>query len=87
MTWPKDEYIHCIGFDKKYLPVLKMALDSKLVVWGRSHGFAEAVSCEFKWAGCLWQMDEVSEYVTGFRLLEGTIEPEALTAAMLGAKI
>lgn len=87
MTWPKNRYISCIGFDRKYLPVIQQALDGKMVVWGRSHGFAEAISVEFSFAGCNWQLDEVSEYLTGIRLLEGKLTEEDLTAAILKGKI
>lgn len=87
MPWPKFEHIHCIGFDKKYLPALKIALDFKVVVWGRSNGFCEGFTTYFSWAGCEWSVDEYSEIITGFRLISGEIEPETLTAAMLGAKI
>jgi hypothetical protein len=87
MSWPNERYISCTGFDRKYLPVIQRALDGKMVVWGRSHGFAEAVSVEFTFAGCHWQLDEVSEYVTGIRVLAGSFTEEDLTAALLGAKI
>ena len=87
MNWPKFEHIHCIGFDRKYLPILKMALDSNLVVWGKSSSFFDGFTTEFSWAGCQWAMDDFIEIIMGFTLVSGKIEPEALTAAMLGAKI
>jgi len=84
MTWPKDSHIACYGFSKDYLYAIKQAIDNKLVVWGRSSGICGAISCEFTWAECKWEIEELNEYVTGFKLLEGEIDPETLTAALLG---
>jgi hypothetical protein len=83
MAWPKDRFIRCDGFPESFLPVLKQALDGEMVVWGRSSGFCEAFSTEFSFAGCEWIIDELNEYVTGIRLKSGSIDAEALTAAIL----
>lgn len=85
--WPKDKYITCYGFSKEILPLLKRAIDGKMVVWGKSTGFCAAFTTEFEWAGCKWSVDEMNEYITSFTLLKGTPDPESLTAALLKGTI
>jgi hypothetical protein len=87
MTWPKDRYITCTGFSKELLPALRQALDGRMVIWGRSSGFAGAFSTEFTFAGCSWVLNEMNEYVEGFRLVSGNPTPEDLTVALLTGKI
>lgn len=85
--WPKYEFISCYGFSKEILPLLKQAIDGKLVVWGRSSGYCAAFTTEFEWAGCTWSVDELNEFITSFTLVKGTPDPESLTVALLGGKI
>lgn len=83
MSWPKEEYITCIGFSKSYLPALRCAIDRGAIKWIYITGFAGARTAEFEWIGCKWSVEEISEYVVGLTLLEGTIDPEALTVEIL----
>ncbi len=87
MAWPKHEYIDCIGFPRNYLPLVIRAIDERMVVWGRAMAFAESVSSSFIWAGCVWEVDEFSEYIASIRLVSGTLDSEALTAAILKGTI
>ena len=87
MSWPKNRYIRCTGFPQEFLPAIKTALDGKMVVWGRSSGFCEAFTTSFTFAGCEWEIDELNEYVEGIKLVNGNIDAEALTAAVLKGKI
>ena len=87
MAWPKDRYIRCQGFSEEFLPAIKIALDGKMVVWGRSRGFCAAFTTSFTFANCEWEIDELNEYVEGIKLVSGNIDAEALTAAVLTGKI
>jgi len=87
MTWSKNRYIRCQGFSEEFLPVIQQALDGKMVVWGRSRGFCEAVTTAFTFAGCEWEIDELNEYVESIKLVSGEIDAEALTVAVLKGKI
>ena len=85
MSWPEAHKgtIACIGFDKKFLPVIQRAVDEKMVVWGKNHLFMDLGTAEFDWAGCTWEMTEMRECVTALRLVRGKPTSEDLTAAVL----
>jgi len=87
MAWPDNlDHVDC-NFPKAYLYTLKTAIDNGQVKWGRSTGFCEYFSSTFEWAGCEWELDEMTELVTSVRLIKGKIDPEVLTIAVLKGKI
>jgi hypothetical protein len=84
MAWPDNSNgVNCYGFPKKFLPVIRKAIEEKMVTWGRASMFAEACCAPFEWAGCKWELHEDSEVVCMIFLKEGTLNSEDLTAAML----
>jgi hypothetical protein len=84
MAWPdKLSQVRCYGFDKKYLPTLKRAIDEEMIEWGKCDLFIDLGTARFTFAGCEWEFEEMRETVTSFRLIKGTITPEDLTAAVL----
>lgn len=88
MAWPdKLSKVKCTGFDKKYLPVLKHAIDNDLIKWGECKLFIDLGTGEFTFAGCRWEMTEWSETITDIRLISGKIKEQDLTAAMLKGKL
>lgn len=84
--WPKLDQVSC-NFSPSYLPIIKQAVDIGAIEWLSTSGFGESCRTVFLFAGCKWEMEEISEIVVSVVLHCGTIEPEALTAAILKGKI
>lgn len=87
MSWPKYEKIGCVGFDRKYLPALERAMSTGLVDWGMNSSIYNSSIVYFSFAGYKWSLQSKEEIVMEICLEDGPLEPEVLTAAMLGAKI
>ena len=83
MAWPTLDKVDCRNFPTKFLPAIKRAMDEKMVTWGRCSMFADSCGADFEWAGCKWHMEEISEWVVSIRLVEGNLNSEDLTAALL----
>ncbi len=88
MAWPaKLNYVLCSGFDTKYLPLLKQAIETESIEWyGKPSVFAGSASGTFKWAGCNWEMEEHFETIHRLTMLEGILTEESLTFATLQLK-
>lgn len=85
MAWPKLEKVDCIGFSRILLPYIKAALEAKSVEWieDTCKLFMELGTGQFRWAGCVWELEEMAEWVTSIRLVSGHINNQDLTAAVL----
>lgn len=57
----------------------------KSVVWieDTCKLFMELGTGQFMWAGCVWELEEMTEWVTSIRLISGSIDNEDLTAVVL----
>lgn len=88
MAWPDNlNYVDCVGFPKKWLPVIADAVNNQQVKWGKSDLFIDIGTARFEWAGCTWEMSEMRECVYTVSLIEGKPTEEDLTAAVLRGKI
>jgi hypothetical protein len=65
------------------LPVLKRAIDEDMVKWGKAKLFIDLGTAPFEFAGCEWELTEMTEMVTSVSLLKGSPDSEDLTAAIL----
>lgn len=84
--WPKPEYIYC-NFPRDLLEPIISAIKVGSVKWGRSCGFGEAFTSTFYFAECEWEINEVNEIITSISLVNGVIDTEVLTVAILTGKI
>lgn len=89
MSWPRDHEgkVSCIGFSEDLLPIIKHAVENKIVTWGTSSLFMYSGMAEFFWADCTWKLEEEQECVISIELLQGNPTMEDLTVAMLKGKI
>lgn len=85
MSWPREHEgkVSCIGFSDRYLSTIMMAIDNKMVKWGKSDLFMGHGSALFEWADSTWELTEMNECVISIELLEGTPTDADLTAAVL----
>jgi hypothetical protein len=88
MAWPsKINHVVCYDFPRSILPIIKMAIDQEMIVWGKCDLFMSYGTGQFTFADCLWELAEMNELVTSIRLLKGNPNSEDLTAAVLKGKI
>lgn len=85
MAWPELNRVSCQGFNRKILPIIAKAIDAEQVEWIKESCsmFAESFGGDFRYAGCIWHMEEFNEWVQSITLKEGTITDLDLTIAVL----
>jgi len=84
MAWPSNlNHVSCIGFPKRYLPIVKRAMDEEMVVWGVCDLFMDMGRGRFTWAGIEWEITEMTETIVSIKLVKGELTGEDLTAAVL----
>lgn len=81
MAWPELNMVSCRGFNRKILPIIAKAIDDEQVEWIKES--CSMFGEDFKYAGCVWHMEEFDEWVTSISLKEGTITDLDLTVAVL----
>lgn len=89
MAWPKLEKVSCHGFTRSLLPAIKIAIDAGTIEWNRKtiqYG-ARFVKGQFHWCYCTWEMQEANDYIISIRFIDGLLDNEDLTAAVLRAII
>lgn len=86
MAWPDNlKRVKCEGFSNSILPIIRKAVDDERVEWipGTQKLFVDLGTGQFKFAGCVWELEEMTEMVTRVSLLKGQLKTEDLTFAVL----
>ena len=85
MAWPKNlNKVGCHGFDRKYLPLIKKALEESKAKWIEVNTFAETCSATFELYGAQFSLLEIYEEVQEIGMAYGeTLDEKKLILAIL----
>ncbi len=86
MAWPINiNHVSCYGFSRNILPVLIRVIDDHSVQWINNTTIliGGVATGRFRFAECIWELEETNETVRSVKLIEGTVNSEDLTAAVL----
>lgn len=81
MTWYR--YTRCIDFPRKILPILARAIEKDEIVWINKEMVGFNIRGDFKWLDCEWHIYENNNTVEYIKLVQGALDSEDLTAAVL----